>query len=180
MAKTKKTTTWRILKDRQRVRRMVPPVVIRRRIAAATMKDDPGTVVLDKAKRLSGKHARELRNLIIRSKGLVDSHLAVKRRFEIDGLEDMGLEPRARALISNAVNKISEILLFKMVAKELVNDKALCDEMVDLFLHQRFDAMRAPVKPNVPPNDAANAPVDPRWERERNDYMALIHKLMDN
>jgi hypothetical protein len=173
----KKRSAYLILKARERERRMVPPVVIRRRIAAATMKDDPATVVLTKAKRLSGKHARELRSLIIRSKGLVDAHQSVKRRFEMDGLEDIGLDARAQALITNAVTKISEILLFKMVAGELVNDKALREEMVNLFLHQRFEAMRSPVKPATPPQQTNP---DSRLERDYDTLMALVQSLTGN
>lgn len=173
--KSKKKTGLQIIRERERKRRMVPPVVLRRRIAAQSMREDPGAEVLVKAKYFSARHAKALRDLLIRSKGLADAPAAVKRRFEIEGLEGVGLDGNAKALINNATNKISEILLFRLVATELVNDAKLRDEMVNLFMHQRFDAMGRAYKPPTTPG----AQIEDPYARERKGLEKLLRNFMD-
>jgi len=154
MSKKKKMSAFQKLRQKERERRLVPEVVIRRRRNQRSGFRDPAVPVIAKAKSYSKKHAKHLHDLTLRSMGLIQSHEALKEKFEDQGLDDLGLDPRAKALISNAVNKVSEILIFKMVAAELVNDKALADHLVELFINQRFDAMRS-VAPSPP---AGNTP----------------------
>jgi hypothetical protein len=147
--KKRKLSALQILQERERKRRLVPNVVIKRRVALATQKDDPALAILSKTKRMSRKHAHMLRSLMLRSMAIVEAPKTVSEMFISDGLEDLKLDDTAVQLINNAYRKISEILIFKMVANELVNDPKLRDQMVDLFLHQRFDGMKQRVPPPI-------------------------------
>ncbi len=173
-----KRSALEILRDKERKRRLVPAVVLRRRVNSIRRGDDPGVAVLETARLYSNKHAKRVGDLIIRSMGLVQTREAVKRRFERDGLDDLKLDDRSYILIQNAINKISEILIFKMVAEELVNDKELAEHLVDLFTNQRFDAMvqKAPVANNQQP---AQSVTDRRLQEQHDALMGLVHTLMD-
>lgn len=146
----KKLIGIQVLREIERKRRLVPEVVIRRRIALAAQKDDPALAVVNKARNLSKKHAATMRNLIIRGMGLLETEDTVKRNFQRDGMDDVSLDSDAKALLRNSIRKVTEILIFKLVATELVNDPALRDTMVNLFLDQRFAAM-VPRTPATPP-----------------------------
>lgn len=168
----------RILQEKELKRRLVPPVIIRRRMNIHRGLADPGVEVLNTAKRYSARHAKTLSNLIIRSMGLVQTPDAVKRKFERDGLDDIKADPRAAALINNAVNKISEILVFKMVASELVNDKVLCDRLVNLFINQRFDAIaKVQQEPVTQPSASLH---ERRLQEQHEALMGLVHTIMDS
>lgn len=169
-----------ILREKERRRRLVPAVVIRRRMAMQKGREDPGVAVLDAASRYAKRHAKGMSDLIIRSMGLVQTPEAVKRRFSRDGLDDIKFDTQAEALVANAVRKVNEILIFKMVVAELVNDPVLGERLVDLFIDQRF-AVMSPKKtePDTSAQKQQGPEPDRRLSEQHEALMGLLHHIMD-
>lgn len=179
MTKKRKLTGIEMLRKRERRRRLVPPVVFNRRHAMMRRRnEDPAVAILSQVKRYSNRHVKTLSDLIMRSMGLVGSPEAVKEQFTKNGLDDIQPDAQAIALINNAVRKISEILIFRMVADELVNDKDLREKLVELFTHQRFDAM-VPVREPKRDNEQDKDEVDRIYRTQREALTGLLHNLMD-
>lgn len=172
-----KRSALQILRDRERDRRLVPPVVIRRRrLALAVQPDDPGLSVLNKSNRMSRRHAKKLQDLLLRSMALTQAPKILADTFDEYGLPELKMDSSAEVLINNAIRRVSEILLFRMVADDIVNDKELRDKMVDLFVHQRFDMMKY-----KPPRDNKVKDSTPTDNSEDivNAVNAAMAKLMD-
>lgn len=145
-----KKSALSVIRERNRKRRSVNPVVNLRKQNRYVKELDPGLEVLTTATSYAKRHAKEISDLMVRSIGLVQSPDIVAEDFSTKGLDSLRPDAQAKALVTIAVRRISEILIFKMVANELVNDENLRDKLIELFVNQRFENYGAAAQPNKP------------------------------
>lgn len=132
-----------VLRERKRKRALIPPVVLQRRKRLTKAENpDPAAVRLNAANRLTLRHRKVFEHLMMRQMALVNTPAALRRMLDNEGLTDIKLDSGIKALLENSIRKVSEVLIFKLVLEELVNDKVLRDKMLELFVEQRFEGMR--------------------------------------
>lgn len=140
----RKRTPLEILRSRERRRAIVPPALTKRRMVLMNAGDryDPGAARIRKANRMTIKHRKMFESLLMRQMALVNTPAALQKMLDNEGLDHIKLDPSTKSLIDNSIRKVSEVVIFQLVIKELVNDPSLREKMLDLFVQQRFDIMK--------------------------------------
>lgn len=125
-------------------------LVARARIRARdyhTVFEDSGRELIKRTDKRANKHASRLVDLTVRALAMFDSVEMANRRFDDAELSDIKLDGRAQQTVKRSIEKLMDVALFSMVAREMIDDRTLRAMIVDLYTKSRFVRLGEPSNP---------------------------------
>lgn len=109
--------------------------------------EDRGREIISRTDKRATKHANRLVDLTVRALAMFDSVEMANRRFDEAELSDIKLDGRAQQTVKRSIEKLMDVALFSMVAREMIDDRTLRAMIVDLYTKSRFVRLSEPSSP---------------------------------